>query len=163
VRPPPCLSTHVEHEAELAIIIGKTARFVSAAHASDYILGYTCANDVSARDLQRGDPHPTRGKGFDTFRPVGPWIDTELDPTTGIRLRCNVNGDLRQDASTAEMTYDIPFLIEYLTGFATLYPGDLILTGSPGGTDPLHHGDHIEIEIDGIGTLTNGVVNDDRR
>jgi 2-keto-4-pentenoate hydratase/2-oxohepta-3-ene-1,7-dioic acid hydratase in catechol pathway len=161
VLPPRSLSTHVEHEAELAIVIGKTARFVSAATAADCILGYTCANDVSARDLQRSDPHPTRGKGFDTFCPVGPWIETDLDPTAGIRLRCTVNGDLRQDASTSEMTYDIPFLIEYLTGFATLYPGDLILTGSPGGTEPLHPGDRIDIEIDGIGTLSNGVVDGD--
>jgi 2-keto-4-pentenoate hydratase/2-oxohepta-3-ene-1,7-dioic acid hydratase in catechol pathway len=162
VLPPKSMSTHVEHEAELAIIVGKTARFVSAAAAADYIFGYTCANDVSARDLQRSDPHPTRSKGFDTFCPVGPWIETDLDLAAGVRLRCSVNGDLRQDGSTAEMTYDIPFLIEYLTGFATLQPGDLILTGSPGGTEPLHHGDRIEIEIDGIGTLTNGVVNSDR-
>ena len=162
VLPPRSMSTHVEHEAELAIVIGKQARFVSAAEATDYILGYTCANDVSARDLQRGDPHPTRGKGFDTFCPVGPWIETDLDPIAGVRLRCSVNGTLRQDGSTADMTYGIPFLIEYLTGFATLYPGDLILTGSPGGAPPLHPGDQIDIEIDGIGTLTNGVVNSDR-
>ena len=123
--PPLSLSTHVEHEAELAIVIGKPARFVSANDALTYILGYTCANDVSARDLQRGDPHPTRGKGFDTFCPVGPWIETELDPISGVRLRCSVNGEIRQDASTAEITYGIPFLIEYLTSFATLLPGDL--------------------------------------
>ena len=162
VLPPRSMSTHVEYEAELAVIIGRTARFVSAAAAGDYILGYTCANDVSARDLQRGDPHPTRGKGFDTFCPVGPWIETELDPIAGVRLRCSVNGTLRQDASTADMTYDVPFLIEYLTGFATLHPGDLILTGSPGGTEPLHPGDRIDIDIDGIGTLTNSVVSDER-
>ena len=107
VLPPRSMSTHVEHEAELAIIIGKTARFVGAADAFDYILGYTCANDVSARDLQRGDPHPTRGKGFDTFCPVGPWIETELDLTSGVRLRCSVNSTLRQNASTADMTYDV--------------------------------------------------------
>jgi 2-keto-4-pentenoate hydratase/2-oxohepta-3-ene-1,7-dioic acid hydratase in catechol pathway len=158
VLPPLSMSSDVEHEAELAVVIGKTARNVRAEDASDYILGYTCANDVSARDLQRSDPHPTRGKGFDTFCPVGPWIETDLDPVAGVRLRCNVNGARRQDASTADMTYDIPFLIEYLTEFATLYPGDLILTGSPGGTEPLHPGDQIEIEIDGIGTLVNGVV-----
>jgi 2-keto-4-pentenoate hydratase/2-oxohepta-3-ene-1,7-dioic acid hydratase in catechol pathway len=163
VLPPTCLSTHVEHEAELAIVIGRAARFVSAADAFDYILGYTCANDVSARDLQRGDPHPTRGKGFDTFCPVGPWIDTDLDPVSGVRLRCKVNGTLRQDASTADMTYPIPFLIEYLTGFATLNPGDLVLTGSPGGTEPLLHGDRVDIEIDGIGTLSNGVVKGDHQ
>ena len=158
VLPPSNLSTHVEHEAELAVVIGKPARFVSADKAFEYILGYTCVNDVSARDLQRSDPHPTRGKGFDTFCPVGPWIETDLDPSSGVRLRCSVNGTLRQDGSTTDMTYGIPFLIEYLTSFATLLPGDLVITGSPGGTAPIQAGDHIEIEIDGIGTLMNGVV-----
>ena len=162
VLPPLSMSTHVEHEAELALVIGKPARFVSKADAFEYILGYTCANDVSARDLQRNDPHPTRGKGFDTFCPVGPWIETDLDAVAGVRLRCRVNGELRQDASTADMTYDIPFLIEYLSGFATLYPGDLIITGSPGGTEPIKPGDRVEIEIDGIGTLVNGVRGADR-
>ena len=117
---------------------------------------------MSAPATSSGDPQLTRGKGFDTFCPVGPWIETELDPMAGVRLRFSVNGTLRQDGSTADMTYGIPFLIEYLTGFATLYPGDLILTGSPGGTAPLHPGDQIDIEIDGIGTLTNGVVGADR-
>lgn len=158
VLPPTALSTHVEHEAELAIVIGRTARSVSAADAAEYIFGYTCANDVSARDLQRSDPQPTRGKGFDTFCPVGPWIETAVDPNTGMRLRCWVNDELRQDATTSEMTYPVPFLIEYLSAFATLLPGDLILTGSPGGTKPIHAGDRIDIEIEGIGTLANRVV-----
>lgn len=162
VLPPRTMSTHVEHEAELAVIIGKTARFVSAADAPAYILGYTCANDVSARDLQRSDPQLTRGKGFDTFCPVGPWIETDLDPTKGVGFRCSVNGTLRQNGSTADMTYDVPFVIEYLSGFATLHPGDLILTGSPGGTERLHPGDRIDIEIDGIGTLSNGVISGER-
>lgn len=158
VLPARSVSTHVEHEAELALVIGKRARFVKAADAMDYILGYTCANDVSARDIQRNDPHPTRAKGFDTFCPVGPWIETDLDPVSGVRLRCSVNGELRQDGSTADMTYQVPFLIEYLTGFATLLPGDLVLTGSPGGSAPLDPGDRVEIDIDGIGTLVNGVT-----
>jgi 2-keto-4-pentenoate hydratase/2-oxohepta-3-ene-1,7-dioic acid hydratase in catechol pathway len=162
VLPPRSLSTHVEHEAELAIVIGKTARFVNAATAFDYVFGYTCANDVSARDLQRSDPQLTRGKGFDTFCPVGPWIETDLDPVTGVRLRCSVNGELRQDGSTSDMTYDIPFVIEYLSGFATLNPGDLVLTGSPGGSGRLEPGNRIDIDIDGIGVLTNGVVAADR-
>jgi 2-keto-4-pentenoate hydratase/2-oxohepta-3-ene-1,7-dioic acid hydratase in catechol pathway len=157
VLPPSTLSRHVEHEAELAVVIGRTARFVRAADAFDFVFGYTCANDVSARDLQASDPHPTRGKGFDTFCPVGPWINTDLDVASGVRLRCSVNGTIRQDASTADMTYDIPFLIEYLSGFSTLHPGDLILTGSPGGTEAIHDGDRIDVEIEGIGTLTNGV------
>jgi 2-keto-4-pentenoate hydratase/2-oxohepta-3-ene-1,7-dioic acid hydratase in catechol pathway len=158
VLPPTHLSSHVEHEAELAFIVGRQARFVDADYAGDYIFGYTCANDVSARDLQRRDPQLTRGKGFDTFCPIGPWIETELKPAAGVRLQCSVNGVLRQDGSTADMTYEIPFLIEYLTGFATLEPGDLILTGSPGGSGPLNAGDIVDITIDGIGTLTTGVV-----
>lgn len=158
VLPPPSLTNHVEHEAELAVVIGTTARNVSAADAADVIFGYTCANDVSARDLQRSDPHPTRAKGFDTFCPVGPWLETDLSPAMALPLRCRVNGVLRQDDSTASMTYDIPFLIEYLSGFATLNPGDLILTGSPGGTEPLQAGDQVDVEIEGIGTLTNHVV-----
>lgn len=157
VLPPTRLSNHVEHEAELAFVIGKPARFVDAAEAMQYVFGYTCANDVSARDLQRSDPQLTRGKGFDTFCPVGPWIETDVDPLVGTRLQCSVNGQLRQDASTSAMTYDIPFLIEYLSGFATLLPGDLVLTGSPGGTGALHAGDIIEINIAGIGTLVNHV------
>lgn len=158
VLPPEHLSRHVEHEAELAVVIGRTARNVRSADAMSYVFGYTCANDVSARDLQRKDPHITRAKGFDTFCPVGPWIETDLDPVTGVRLRCSVNGVLRQDGWTADMTYDIPFVIEYLSAFATLHPGDLILTGSPGGTEPLCPDDRVVIEIDGIGELVNGVV-----
>jgi 2-keto-4-pentenoate hydratase/2-oxohepta-3-ene-1,7-dioic acid hydratase in catechol pathway len=156
--PPATLSSHIEHEAELAVVIGKPAKAVAAANAADYIFGYTCANDVSARDLQRSDPQPTRAKGFDTFCPVGPWIDTDIDPTNGVRLRCWVNDELRQDAQTSDMTYPVPFLIEYLSAFATLLPGDLILTGSPAGTTPIHDGDHVAIAIDGIGTLTNRVL-----
>ena len=102
------------------------------------------------------------GKGFDSFCPVGPWIETELDPVSGVRLRSSVNGVIRQDTSTAEMTYGIPFLIEYLTSFATLLPGDLLLTGSPGGSAPLRPSDRIQIDIEGIGSLTNGVVGSDR-
>lgn len=158
VLPPHRLSTHVEHEAELAIVIGAQARFIDAADAAAHIFGYTCANDVSARDIQRSDPQITRGKGFDTFCPVGPWIETDLDPVAGVALQCSVNGTLRQNASTADMTYDIPFLIEYLSGFATLCPGDLILTGSPGGTAPLRTGDVIAIAITGVGTLVNHVA-----
>ncbi len=156
VLPPETLSTHVEHEAELAVVIGKVARSVAAANAAEYIFGYTCANDVSARDLQRSDPQPTRGKGFDTFCPVGPWIETDVD--ADVRLRCWVNDELRQVAQISEMTYPVPFLIEYISAFATLLPGDLILTGSPGGTKPLVAGDRVDIEIAGIGMLSNGVA-----
>jgi 2-keto-4-pentenoate hydratase/2-oxohepta-3-ene-1,7-dioic acid hydratase in catechol pathway len=161
ILPPDSLSRHVEHEAELAVVIGRTARFVAAADALAYVFGFTCANDVSARDLQRADPHPTRGKGFDTFCPVGPWIETDLALGDGLRLRCSVNGQVRQDALTTEMTYDVPFLIEYLSAFATLSPGDLILTGSPGGSGALRPDDRIDIHIDGIGTLTNFVAASD--
>jgi len=162
VLPPQSMDPVIEHEAELAIVIGRPARFVAAADAAEVILGYACADDVSARTLQRGDPHPTRGKGFDTFCPVGPWIDTQVDPIAGTSIRCSVNGELRQDASTAQMIHGIPELIEYLSGFATLLPGDLILTGSPGGSGPLAPGDRVEIEIGGIGTLVHGVLASDR-
>ena len=158
VLPPPWLSTHVEHEAELAVVIGRPARLVSEADALDYVLGYTCANDVSARDLQRSDPHPTRGKGFDTFCPIGPWIETELDLDAGVAVRCRVNGELRQDGSTDQMTFGVRFLVSYISQFATLLPGDVLLTGSPGGSGPLRPGDVVEIDIEGVGVLRHGVV-----
>jgi 2-keto-4-pentenoate hydratase/2-oxohepta-3-ene-1,7-dioic acid hydratase in catechol pathway len=158
VLPPPTMSNKVEHEAELAVVIGRAARFVSEDDALDYVLGYACADDVSARDLQRGDPHPTRGKGFDTFCPIGPWIETELDIDKGVDIRLAVNGQLRQEGSTLQMIYNVRFLISFISQFATLLPGDVLLTGSPGGTGPLVTGDVVEIEISGIGILRHGVV-----
>ncbi|MCW2782810.1 MAG: hypothetical protein JWR35_3259 [Marmoricola sp.] len=157
VLPPTWLSTHVEHEAELGIVIGRGGRFIEEADALEAVLGFTCADDVSARDLQKSDPHPTRGKGFDTFCPVGPWIETDVSLDGGLGIRCRVNGVLRQDASTAQMIFNVPFLVSYISQYTTLVPGDLILTGSPGGTLPLGDGDVVEIEIEGVGLLRHGV------
>lgn len=156
--PPARLDTEVQHESELAIVIGRKARHVKAADYRSVILGYTCADDVTARGLQRSDPHPTRAKGFDTFLPIGPWIETDIDPVAGIGIRLWVNDELRQDGNTITMIHDVPSLIEYMSEFTTLMPGDLILTGCPLGTGPIVAGDRVAIEIDGIGRLEHGVV-----
>jgi len=152
----PPQSQKVEHEAELAVVIGKKARWVPAEKATEFIFGYAVSCDVTARDLQRRDGQWTRGKGFDTFCPVGPWIETEFDPADAL-ITCKVNGELRQMASTREMIFSIPQLIAYITSTMTLEPGDLILTGTPAGIGALVPGDEVEISIEGIGTLRNGV------
>ncbi|WP_426246491.1 fumarylacetoacetate hydrolase family protein [Nocardioides sp. LHG3406-4] len=157
VLPPTDLSGHVEHEAELAVVIGRTARNVKAVDAFDHILGFTCADDVSARDLQRGDPQLTRGKGFDTFCPLGMFIETDVRDTD-YEVTCHVNGEERQRASTAELIYPIPFLIEWLSAWTTLVPGDVVLTGSPAGTGHLRAGDRVEIAVSGVSSLRHGVV-----
>jgi 2-keto-4-pentenoate hydratase/2-oxohepta-3-ene-1,7-dioic acid hydratase in catechol pathway len=158
VLPPTSLSSKVEHEGELAVVIGKRARNVKAADAAGYVLGFTCANDVSARDLQKKDTHITRGKGFDTFCPLGPWIETDVDLTAHLAVSCSVNGEERQAGSTRELIYDIPTLIEHLTEWTTLEPGDVILTGSPAGTGPLEPGDAVEVSVEGVGTLRHTVA-----
>jgi 2-keto-4-pentenoate hydratase/2-oxohepta-3-ene-1,7-dioic acid hydratase in catechol pathway len=158
VLPPRDLSGHVEHEAELAVVIGRAARNVKAADAFDHILGFTCADDVSARDLQRGDPQLTRGKGFDTFCPLGLAIDTDVSADRDYEITCSVNGVQRQRASTAELIFPIPFLIEWLSAWTTLVPGDVVLTGSPAGTGPLQPGDQVEIAVTGVASLHHGVV-----
>lgn len=157
VLPPVSVSNHVEHEAELAVLIGREARRVPPERALEYVFGYTCANDVSARDLQRSQPTPTHGKGWDTFCPVGPWIETELDLRAGVQIECRVNGALRQQGHTSDMVFDVAAIISYVTSFMTLFPGDLLLTGSPGGSGPLADGDEVQISIEGIGTLHHGV------
>jgi 2-keto-4-pentenoate hydratase/2-oxohepta-3-ene-1,7-dioic acid hydratase in catechol pathway len=156
----PSLSQLVHHEAELAVVIGRLTRKVSPTDALDAALGYTCANDVTARDLQQRDGQWTRAKGFDTFCPLGPWIETELDPSEGLRVRSLVNGEVRQDGSTADLMFDIPAIISYCAAFATLLPGDVILTGTPSGIGPILPGDYVDIEVEGIGTLSNSVVAD---
>jgi 2-keto-4-pentenoate hydratase/2-oxohepta-3-ene-1,7-dioic acid hydratase in catechol pathway len=156
----PALSQRVDHEAELAVVIGRLTRKVSVADALDAVLGYTCANDVTARDLQQRDGQWTRAKGFDTFCPLGPWIETELDVAAGLGVRCLVNGDVRQDATTADLIFDVPTLISFCAAFATLLPGDVILTGTPAGVGPILAGDRVDVEVEGIGTLTNPVVAD---
>ncbi len=152
----PPQSQQVEHEAELAIVIGKRARWVDVDKAFDYVLGCTIGNDVTARDLQRRDGQWTRGKGFDTFCPLGPWIETELDPSD-VLITCHVNGELRQMASTQEMIFSIPQLIAYISSTMTLEPGDVILTGTPSGIGPLINGDTVEITIENLGSLKNPV------
>ena len=152
----PLQSQRVDFEGELAIVIGKTARNVPAAAWRSVVLGFTCANDVTARDLQKKDVQFTRGKSFDTFCPLGPCIETELDPSA-LALRTRVNGQTKQDGNTRDMVFDCAFIIEFVTSVMTLQPGDVILTGTPAGVGPLASGDRVEVEIEGIGVLRNVV------
>ena len=152
----PLSSRQVDYEAELAVVIGRLCRRVKPGEARDYIFGYTCANDVTARDLQRKDGQWTRAKSFDTFLPLGPYIVNDLDPgdvTVSLRL----NGIIRQKSSTENLVYSVPELVSFVSGIMTLVPGDIILTGTPGGVGFLSTGDRVEVEIEGIGALSNGV------
>lgn len=155
----PPQSQLVEHEAELALIIGQRARWIEADQAADFILGYTCGNDVTARDLQRQDDQWTRAKGFDSFCPLGPWIETELDPAD-VLVSCTVNGQPRQMASTRDMAFPARQLVAFISSVMTLEPGDVIMTGTPSGVGPLNPGDEVSVEVEGIGTLTNPVTED---
>jgi 2-keto-4-pentenoate hydratase/2-oxohepta-3-ene-1,7-dioic acid hydratase in catechol pathway len=152
----PPQSKQVEHEAELAIIIGKRGHWITPEDAFDHIFGYTIANDVTARDLQRRDGQWTRAKGFDTFCPLGPWIETEFDPADAM-ITCHINGEMRQMASTRDMIFTTRQLIAFISSIMTLEPGDLLLTGTPAGVGPLTPGDIVETKIDGIGSLFNRV------
>jgi 2-keto-4-pentenoate hydratase/2-oxohepta-3-ene-1,7-dioic acid hydratase in catechol pathway len=152
----PPQSQQVEHEAELAVVISKRGRWIAAEDVRQYILGYTIANDVTARDLQRKDGQWTRGKGFDTFCPLGPWIDTEFDPADAM-ITCHVNGIMRQMASTRDMVFNIAQLMVFASSVMTLEPGDILLTGTPAGVGPLAPGDVVEVKIDGLGGLQNKV------
>ena len=154
----PAQSTEVHHEAELAVVISKVARNVPAEDASQFIFGYTAANDVTARDLQRVDGHFTRAKSFDTFCPIGPAIETELDPLERLAVICKVNGEVRQAGFTSDMVFGVAEILEFVTAVMTLLPGDVILTGTPSGVGPVEPGDVMEVEVDGIGTLVNRVV-----
>ncbi len=154
----PSISEELHHEAELAVVISRPARHVKAEDASQYIFGYTAANDVTARDLQKKDGQWTRAKGFDTFCPLGPAIETELDPLERLAVICRVNGEVRQAGFTSDMVFGVAEIIEYVTAFTTLLPGDVILTGTPSGVGKVEPGDLMEVEIDGIGTLANRVV-----
>ena len=147
-------SKRVDYEAELAVVIGRKARRVSPEEALDFVLGYTCFNDVTARDLQQKDGQWTRAKSFDTFAPFGPWIETELDPGA-LRVRSYLNGNLKQDSSTKELVFSVPEIISFVSNIMTLLPGDVIATGTPPGIGPLSPGDVIEVEIEGIGRLKN--------
>jgi 2-keto-4-pentenoate hydratase/2-oxohepta-3-ene-1,7-dioic acid hydratase in catechol pathway len=155
--PYPAISRQVEHEAELAVVIGRLARRVRAEDAGRYILGFTCGNDVTARDLQRKDGQWSRAKGFDGFCPLGPWVETELDPTD-LAVECRVNGEGRQGSRTSFLTFGPNVLIEFITRVMTLLPGDVILTGTPAGVGPMEVGDKVEVEVEGIGTLENEVA-----
>ncbi|MBM4423847.1 MAG: fumarylacetoacetate hydrolase family protein [Chloroflexi bacterium] len=153
----PPQSSQVEHEAELAVIIGRRARWVSVEDALKFVWGYTCANDVTARDIERRDSHLTRGKGFDTFCPLGPWVSTDVDPADVV-ITCMVNGQVRQMTSTREMIFSVPQLIAFISSAMTLEPGDVILTGTTAGVGPLAAGDRVDVDIEGIGALMNTVV-----
>lgn len=155
----PAISNNVQHEGELALIIGQRCRNLRAEDATDVIFGYTLANDVTARDLQRSDSQWTRGKGFDTFCPVGPWVDTQFNPANRM-VRCLVNDEVRQDGNTGLMIYSIETILAFVTRFMTLEPGDLVLTGTPAGVGPVQPGDVMTVEIGGLGTLSNPVISE---
>lgn len=150
-------SERVEHEAELGVVIGQRVRKVAREQALEAVYGYTCVCDVTARDLQKKDGQWTRAKGFDTFCPVGPWIETELDPTD-LSVKCLVDGAERQSGRTSQMIFDVPTLIAYVSSVMTLEPGDLLVTGTPEGVGPLLPGNKVTIAIEGIGELGVGVV-----
>jgi 2-keto-4-pentenoate hydratase/2-oxohepta-3-ene-1,7-dioic acid hydratase in catechol pathway len=154
----PVDSNRVDHEAELGVVIGRPARDVAAADALTHVLGYVAANDVTARDQQKADGQFTRAKGHDSFCPIGPWIETVLDPSD-LRITATVNGEVRQDGRTSQMLHDVPTLIAFMSAVMTLLPGDVILTGTPAGVGPLVDGDTVTIDVEGIGALTNLVKN----
>ena len=153
----PGASQQVEHEGELGVVIGRTASKLSSSDDPlDYVFGYTCVNDVTARDLQRKDVQFTRGKSFDTFCPVGPWITNEIDPAN-VAVETRLNGEVKQKGNTADMAFPVAFLIRYISDIMTLYPGDLIATGTPAGVSRMKRGDTVEVEVAGIGVLRNEV------
>jgi 2-keto-4-pentenoate hydratase/2-oxohepta-3-ene-1,7-dioic acid hydratase in catechol pathway len=153
----PPQSQQVEHEAELVVVIGKRGRHITAEEAQGYVYGYTVGNDVTARDLQKSDGQWTRAKGFDTFCSFGPWIDTEFDPSDAV-VTCRVSGQPRQMASTRDMVFNVATLIAFISSVMTLEPGDLIFTGTPAGVGPLKPGDVVDVEIEGLGKLSNPVA-----
>jgi 2-keto-4-pentenoate hydratase/2-oxohepta-3-ene-1,7-dioic acid hydratase in catechol pathway len=152
----PRQSSEVHYEGELAVVIGRICRDVPVERAADVIWGYTVGNDVTARDLQRSDVQFTRAKGFDSFCPLGPWIETELD-VSDVRVQTFLNGDLKQDGRTSDMIFDVPTLVAHVSSVMTLLPGDVLLTGTPEGVGPMQVGDEVEVSISGIGNLTNKV------
>jgi len=153
----PPQSVNVHHEAELAIVIGALAKNVEVDRADEVIFGYTCANDVTARDLQNSDGQWTRSKSFDTFCPLGPWIETDLDPQD-LAISCSVNGELRQDGNTSDLVRSAREMVSWISHMMTLLPGDVILTGTPAGVSQIVNGDSVAVTIADIGTLTNPVI-----
>ena len=153
----PSASKQVDFEAELAVVVGKTASHIAVAEAKQYILGYTCANDVTARDLQKKDGQWTRAKSFDTFCPLGPHVETDIDPAD-LSISLSLNGRVKQASSTARMIHTVDEIISFVSHVMTLLPGDVILTGTPPGVGPVAIGDVVEVEIGGIGGLRNNVI-----
>ena len=153
----PEMSERVDYEAELAVVISRRTRNIPPEEALRHVLGYTCGNDVTARDLQKKDRQWTRAKSFDTFAPLGPWIETDLDPSS-CAVEARLNGEIKQSSSTGKMIFSVPFLVGFISRVMTLLPGDVILTGTPAGIGPMERGDTIEITVGGIGTLRNRVV-----
>ncbi|MGA1846161.1 fumarylacetoacetate hydrolase family protein [Deferribacter abyssi] len=153
----PDQSKRVDYEAELAVVIKKRCKDVSEEEALDYILGYTCFNDVTARDIQKKENKFTRGKSFDTFAPLGPFIETEFGNFDSLFVKSYVNGELRQNGNTKDMIFKVPYLISFISKVMTLYPGDVIATGTPEGVGELKPGDVVEVEVEGIGKLRNYV------
>lgn len=153
----PVISHRLDYEGELGVVIGKKCHAVEPGHAKDYIFGYTCLNDVTARDIQKAVSQWTRGKGFDTFCPIGPHIETEFDPYNA-PIESRLNGEVRQHSNTSMMTHDVDKLVCYITECMTLLPGDIIATGTPEGIGSMQRGDVIEVEIGGIGILRNRIV-----
>ena len=153
------LAERVDFEGELAVVFGRLCRDVPAARVPEVIFGYTCANDVTARDLQKKDGQWSRAKGFDTFCPLGPWIETSLDPAD-LQLTTTVNGEVKQDSRTSLLIHEIATLVTYVTSVMTMLPGDVLLTGTPAGIGPVVAGDSVSVSVEGIGTLTNRVVDE---
>ena len=152
-------ATNVQEEAELAVVIGKKCKGATKANALQYILGYTCGNDISARDWQREDLQWWRAKSSDTFAPIGPYIVTDIDPSD-LQLMARINGKVVQESSTSNLIHNIPTILEFISRVITLEPGDIIMTGTPGQPKNLEHGDKVEVEIEGIGILENSVVSE---
>jgi len=153
----PRVSQRVDYEGELAVVIGKKCKKVTPEESKDYVLGFTCFNDVTARDIQQKDIQYTRAKSFDTFAPIGPWVATEVDPSS-LSIKTRVNGELKQDGSTADMIFSPYELVSFISQVMTLLPGDVVATGTPPGVGPLSPGDRVEVEIEGIGTLINYAI-----
>ena len=153
----PPVTSEVHYEGELAVVIGRICKDIEPDEVSKVVFGYTCADDVTARDLQRGDGQWARAKGMDTFCPIGPWIETDLDPAN-LSVRTRLDGEVVQDGTTADMVHDVATLVSYASKAFTLLPGDVILTGTPAGVGPVEAGQRVEVEIEGIGTLSNPFV-----
>jgi 2-keto-4-pentenoate hydratase/2-oxohepta-3-ene-1,7-dioic acid hydratase in catechol pathway len=156
----PAMSRRVDYEAELAVVMGRTCRHVKAEDFRDYVLGYTCINDVTARDLQKKDGQFTRSKSFDTFAPLGPWIETAVPDPDDLMVEAYLNGERRQHGNTRDMVFGVGVLVSFISRIMTLWPGDVIATGTPAGIGPMAPGDVVEIRVEGIGRLRNRLIPD---